>query len=178
MENKEQLLGILKERFEANMSRHPNLNWDQVESEICDNATIMMTLFKMEQSGGEIDVVDINQNGGITFVDCSAQSPKRRSICYDEESRVNRKKFPPESSAVEMCEDFGCTLLDFNQYKVLQSFGDFDTKSSTWIQTPSDIRELKGALFAEKRYNNVFCYHNSAESYYAARGFRGYVVIK
>jgi hypothetical protein len=183
MENKKTLLpaeysaiiSTLKNRFNKNMHRHANLEWDLVQAKLEVNPEKIWSLHEMERTGGEPDVVfyDTNTNEYL-FYDCSAESPKdRRSICYDREALDSRKENKPKNSAVAMALEMGIELLTKENYIYLQQLGNFDTKTSSWIQTPPEIRKLGGAVFADYRYGNVFVYHNGAESYYAARGFRG-----
>ena len=174
---REALLKTLKERFEANMKRHAGVKWSAVEARLSD--THLSTLNEMEQSGGEPDVIAVNKKTGeYTFVDCSAQSPKgRRSVCYDAEARNSRKEHKPQSSALEMAEEMGAALLSVEEYTALQKLGEFDMKTSSWIKTPADVRALGGALFCDRRYGKVFVYHNGAQSYYASRGFRGFLLV-
>ena len=171
----EDLFGVLKARFEKNMNRHKGLTWANVQERLEANPEKLWTLNEMERTGGEPDVVGHDKKTGeYIFYDCSAESPKgRRSLCYDREALDARKEHKPESSAIEMAEAMGIELLTEEQYRELQKLGNFDTKTSSWVKTPSDIRKLGGALFADRRYDTVFVYHNSAPSYYAARGFRG-----
>ena len=172
---REELLGTLQARFEENMNRHKGLDWVEVESKLKANPKKLNSLSEMEQSGGEPDVVGYDKKTGeYIFYDCSAESPKgRRSVCYDREALESRKKHPPENNAADMAASMEIELLTEEQYRELQNLGAFDLKTSSWIQTPADIRELGGALFCDRRYDTVFVYHNGAESYYAARGFRG-----
>ena len=172
---REELLNTLKARFEKNSKRHKGLEWNKVQVRLEDNTKKLWSLFEMETTGGEPDVVGYDKKTGeYIFYDCSAESPKgRRSICYDHEALESRKENKPENSATEMAADMGLDLLTEEQYRELQQLGNFDTKTSSWIITPPDIRKLGGALFCDRRYNTVFLYHNGAESYYAARGFRG-----
>ena len=175
----EELLGTLKARFEKNMNRHKGLEWADVKAKLEANAEKLWSLSEMEKTGGEPDVVgqDKKTNEYI-FFDCSAESPKgRRSVCYDRKALESRKEHKPNNSAIDMAAAMGIELLTEEQYRELQKLGNFDTKTSSWIITPADIRKLGGALFADYRYGNVFVYHNGAESYYAARGFRGSVRI-
>jgi len=174
-EQREELFGTLKARFEKNMNRHKGIEWAKVKSKLEANAGKLWSLNEMERTGGEPDVVGFDKKTGeYIFYDCSAESPKgRRSLCYDREAHESRKEFKPESSAVDMAATMGIELLSEEQYRELQQFGKFDTKSSSWVQTPANIRELGGAVFCDRRYDTVFLYHNGAESYYAARGFRG-----
>jgi hypothetical protein len=174
-EQREQLLKALKARFEKNMDRHEGLEWSKVQARLDANAEKLWSLSEMEQSGGEPDVVDHNKKTGeYTFYDCSAESPKsRRSVCYDREALDSRKENKPKNNAMDMAAAMGIELLTEEQYRKLQNLGEFDTKTSNWLNTPSKIRELGGALFCDRRFDTVFVYHNGAESYYAARGFRG-----
>lgn len=174
-EQQKQLLSTLKARFEKNMNRHKSLDWAKVQAKLKADAEKMWSLNEMENSGGEPDVVSYDiKTGEYIFYDCSAESPKgRRSVCYDGEALESRKEHKPQNSAIDMAAAIGIELLSEEQYRELQKLGNFDTKTSSWIKTPSDIRELGGALFADYRYGNVFVYHNGAESYYAARAFRG-----
>lgn len=175
LEQREELLKTLKARFEKNMDRHQELEWAKIQEKLDVNAEKLWSLHEMEISGGEPDVVGYDeQSGDYTFYDCSAESPKgRRSVCYDLEALESRKKHPPENNAMDMAADMGIELLTEEQYRELQELGNFDLKTSSWVQTPADIRKLGGALFCDCRYDTVFVYHNGADSYYAARGFRG-----
>jgi len=168
------LLKTLKARFEAHMHRHADLDWTTVQERLESNGARLWSLHEMEQTGGEPDVIGIEKSTGeCTFVDCSAQSPKgRRSVCYDREALEARKEHRPKSSAVDMAAAMGAALLTVDEYRALQELGPFDTTTSSWVQTPDRIRKLGGALFCDRRYDTVFVYHNGAESYYAARGFR------
>ena len=172
---REELLKTLKARFEKNMNRHKGLEWAKVQARLEADTTKLWSLNEMENTGGEPDVVGYDKKTGeYIFYDCSAESPKgRRSICYDREALESRKEHKPANSAVGMADDMGVELLTENQYRELQQLGNFDLKTSSWITTPPDIRKLGGALYCDRRYNHVFLYHNGAESYYAARGFRG-----
>jgi len=174
-EEVEELLRILKARFEKNMGRHKGLDWTEVQAKLDANTEKLWSLNEMERTGGEPDVIGFDKKTGeFIFCDCSAESPKeRRSICYDREALDSRKENKPANSAVAMAEAMGIELLSEEQYRQLQQWGKFDTKTSSWVNTPADIRKLGGALFCDRRYNTVFLYHNGAESYYAARGFRG-----
>lgn len=169
------LLSALRARFEKNMSRHPGLIWAEVQARLEANSEKLRSLNDMERTGGEPDVVEHDpETGEYIFYDCAAESPKgRRSTCYDREEREARKKNKPENSALEMAAGMGIALLTEAQYRHLQTLGEFDTTTSSWIQTPAAIRDLGGVLFADRRYDHVFVYHNGAPSYYAARGFRG-----
>ncbi len=172
---REELFNILKVRFDKNMNRHKNIEWGKVRARLQSNDEKLWSLNEMEQTGGEPDVAGQDKKTGqYFFYDCSAESPKgRRSLCYDREALDSRKEFKPENSAIDMAAAMGIELLTEEQYRELQKLGNFDNKTSSWIITPSDIRKLGGALFCDRRYNTVFTYHNGAESYYAARGFRG-----
>jgi hypothetical protein len=172
---REELSGILKTRFEKNMNRHKGIEWSKVQAKLESNVDKLWSLNEMEETGGEPDVIGYDKkNGEYIFYDCSAESPAgRRSVCYDREGLESRKEHKPENNAVDMAAEMGIDLLTEEQYRDLQKLGNFDTKTSSWIKTPPDIRKLGGALFADFRYGNVFVYHNSAPSYYAARGFRG-----
>lgn len=174
-EQREELLCILKDRFEKNISRHQGLKWTEVQAKLEANAEKRWSLNEMERTGGEPDVVDYDQETNeYIFYDCSAESPKgRRNVCYDREGLESRKEHKPENSAIDMAVTMGITLLTEKQYRELQKLGDFDTKTSSWVKTPPEIRKLGGALFADRRYGQVFVYHNSAPSYYGVRGFRG-----
>jgi len=174
-EQREELLQTLKARFEKNMSRHPGLEWADVQAKLEANPEKLWSLHEMEETGGEPDVVGHDgKTGEYIFYDCSAESPKgRRSVCYDREALDSRKEHKPKNSAVEMAAAMGIELLTEEQYRELQQLGNFDMKTSSWVITPERIRKLGGALFCDRRYDTVFVYHNGAESYYAARGFRG-----
>jgi hypothetical protein len=171
----EELLKALKARFEKNMSRHKGLEWAQVQAKLEANAEKLWSLNEMERTGGEPDVVGHDKKTGeYIFYDCSEESPKgRRSICYDREALESRKENKPKDNAIGMAAAMGIELLSEEQYREVQKLGNFDTKTSSWVKTPSDIRKLGGALFCDRRFDTVFVYHNGAESYYAARGFRG-----
>lgn len=173
-EQQEELLNTLKTRFEKNMNRHQGLEWANVLAKLEANPQKLWSLDDMEISGGEPDVVAYDQETGeYIFYDCSAESPKgRRSVCYDGEALESRKEHKPKNSALEMAAAMGIEILTEEQYRELQQFGKFDTKTSSWIKTPADIRKLGGAIFADYRYGTIFVYHNGAESYYGARGFR------
>jgi hypothetical protein len=174
-EQREELLRALKARFEKNMSRHKGLEWAKVQAKLEANTEKLWSLNEMERTGGEPDVVGHDKKTGeYVFYDCSAESPKgRRNVCYDREALESRKEFKPENNAIDMADAMGIELLSEEQYRELQKLGNFDTKTSSWLKTPSEIRKLGGAIFADRRYDHVFVYHNSAPSYYAARGFRG-----
>ena len=168
------LIGTLQARFEKNMHRHRGIAWATVQAKLERNRNALRSLRAMEASGGEPDVIGDNKSGQITYCDCSAESPVgRRSLCYDKEALDSRKKDKPRGSAVEMASEMGIDLLTEEEYRQLQQLGELDTKTSSWIQTPPDVRSLGGAMFCDRRYGKVFVYHNGAESYYAARGFRG-----
>jgi hypothetical protein len=169
------LLRSLKARFEKNMNRHKGLEWEKVQAKLEANPEKLSSLNEMERTGGEPDVVGHDEKTGeYIFYDCSAESPKdRRSVCYDREGLESRKEHKPANSAIDMAVAMGTELLTEKQYRELQKLGNFDTKTSSWVKTPSDIRKLGGALFCDRRYGNVFVYHNGAQSYYAGRGFRG-----
>ncbi|MRG44753.1 DUF4256 family protein [Chitinophaga sp. SYP-B3965] len=174
-EQRKELLTALKARFEKNMGRHKGITWDKVQAKLEDHADKLWSLNEMESTGGEPDVVGFDKKTGeYIFYDCSAESPKgRRSICYDYEALAARKEHKPKNNVIDMAAAMGIKLLTEEEYRALQQLGSFDTKTSSWIVTPSDIRELGGALFMDRRYNTVFLYHNGADSYYGARAFRG-----
>ena len=174
-EQAEELLRALKARFEKNMNRHKGLEWAKVQAKLQANSEKQWSLHEMERTGGEPDVVGQDKKTGeYIFYDGSAESPKgRRSLCYDREALESRKEHKPENNAMDMAAAMGIELLTEEQYRELQKLGDFDAKTSSWVKTPSGIRKLGGALFCDRRYDNVFVYHNGAESYYAARAFRG-----
>ena len=178
-EQQEELLKNLKARFEKNMNRHKGLEWSKVQSKLEANTQKLWSLNEMESTGGEPDVVGFdNKSGEYIFYDCSVETPKgRRSICYDREALESRKEHKPKDNAMDMAAAMGIEVLTEEQYRELQKFGNFDTKTSSWIQTPADIRKRGGALFCDRRYDHVFVYHNGAESYYAARGFRGLLKV-
>jgi hypothetical protein len=171
----EELLNTLKARFEKNTNRHKDLEWPQVQAKLKGRTEKLWSLNEMERTGGEPDVVGHDRTSGeYIFYDCSPESPKgRRSVCYDGEALESRKEHKPEDNAIDMAAAIGIELLTEEQYRELQKLGDFDSKTSSWVKTPADIRKLGGALFCDRRYDTVFVYHNGAESYYAARGFRG-----
>ena len=172
---REELLKALKARFQKNMNRHRGLEWAKVQAKLEANTEKLWSLNEMETTGGEPDVVGFDKKmGAYIFYDCSAESPGgRRSVCYDREALESRKEHKPKNNAMDMAAAMGIELLSEEQYRELQKLGKFDTKTSSWVKTPSEIRKLGGAIFADFRYGNVFVYHNGAESYYAARGFRG-----
>jgi hypothetical protein len=180
-EQKKKLLSVLKTRFEKNMHRHKDIKWEKVEErlELDSSAKKLWSLNEMESTGGEPDVVKQDKNTGeIVFYDCVAESPKgRRSICYDREGLESRKEHKPKNNAVDMAAAMGIEVLTEGQYREMQQLGEFDTKTSSWVQTPSAIRDPGGALFCDRRYGHVFLYHNGAQSYYAARGFRGMLKV-
>ncbi len=175
LEQREELLRVLKARFEKNMNRHKGLEWAKVQAKLDANTKKLWSLNEMERTGGEPDVVEYDKKKGeYIFYDCSVESPKgRRSVCYDREGLESRKKHKPENNAIDMASAMNIELLTEEQYRALQNLEGFDKKTSSWVQTPTDIRELGGALFCDCRFGHVFVYHNGAESYYAARGFRG-----
>ena len=172
---RDELLRTLKARFEKNMNRHRGLEWAEVQAKLEANAEKLWSLYEMERTGGEPDVVGQNKKTGeYIFYDCSAESPKgRRSVCYDREALESRKEHKPKNNAIDMAAAMGIELLTEEQYRELQKLGEFDTKTSSWVKTPTNIRKLGGALFCDRRFDCVFVYHNGAESYYAARAFRG-----
>lgn len=176
----EDLIQTLKTRFEKNISRHKEVLWADVEKSLLQDPKKLESLMQMENTGGEPDVINFdNETKEYTFCDCSPESPKgRRSLCYDKAALESRKEHKPSGSAVQIANDMGIDLLNQEQYQFLQTLGKFDTKTSSWIETPAEIRKLGGALFGDCRYDHVFFYHNGAESYYAARGFRGVLRIK
>ena len=176
---REELLNALKARFEKNMNRHPGLEWTKVQAKLEANAEKLWSLNEMEKSGGEPDIVGHDKKtGDYIFYDCSAESPKgRRSLCYDREALDSRKENKPKGNAEEMAAAMAVELLTEEQYRNLQKLGEFDTKTSSWVKTPSNVRKLGGALFCDRRFDTVFLYHNGAESYYAARAFRGWIRI-
>jgi Protein of unknown function (DUF4256) len=172
---REEILKALQSRFEKNMNRHQGLEWAKVQANLEANSGKLWSLNEMESTGGEPDVIGQDKKTGeYIFFDCSAETPKgRRSLCYDREALDSRKKDKPKGSATEMAVAMGVELLTEEQYRELQKFGEFDTKTSSWVKTPSNVRKLGGALFCDRRFDTVFVYHNGAESYYAARAFRG-----
>jgi len=181
-EQREALIKVLKARFEKNMNRHKGLEWAQLQAKL-DQSTggeKLWSLNEMERTGGEPDVVGRDtMTGEYVFQDCSAESPKgRRSVCYDREALESRKEYKPETSAIDMATDMGIELLTEDQYRKLQKLENFDTKTSSWVKTPTEIRKHGGAIFCDRRYDHVFVYHNGADSYYAARGFRGSLRVK
>jgi hypothetical protein len=174
-EQHEEILRTLKTRFEKNMNRHKGLEWAKVQAKLETNTEKLWSLNEMERTGGEPDVIDHDKQAGeYIFYDCSAESPKgRRSVCYDREALESRKEHKPKNNAIDMAADMGIEILTEEQYREMQGLGNFDTKTSSWVKTPANIRNLGGAIFCDRRYDTVFVYHNGAESYYAARGFRG-----
>jgi hypothetical protein len=174
-EQREKLLGVLKARFEKNMNRHKGLDWAAVQAKLEAEPKKLWSLNEMERTGGEPDVVGQDEKTGETiFFDCSAESPKeRRNVCYDREALDSRKEHKPGNNALDMAAAMGIEILTEEQYQELQKLGNFDTKTSSWLRTPSEIRKLGGAIFADRRYDHVFVYHNGADSYYGARAFRG-----
>jgi hypothetical protein len=175
----DELLEGLKARFEKNMQRHQKLSWAKVQDRLVNKAAALKSLQAMQATGGEPDVIGHDQDGdAIVFCDCAAESPVgRRSLCYDRAALDARKENKPKGSAIELAADMGIDLLTEEQYRHLQTLGEFDTKTSSWIATPADVRKRGGALFCDQRYGRVFVYHNGAESYYAARGFRGWLQV-
>ena len=176
---REELLKALKARFEQNMNRHKGLEWEKVQAKLEANAEKLWSLNEMEKTGGEPDVVGLDKTTGeYFFYDCSSESPKsRRSLCYDREALDSRKENKPKDNAMDMASAIGIEVLTEEQYRELQNLGKFDAKTSSWVKTPPAIRKLGGALFCDRRYDTVFVYHNGAESYYAARGFRGWLKV-
>lgn len=176
---REELIGILKKRFEKNMHRHKGIDWAKVQAKLEASAGKLWSLNEMEMTEGEPDVIGYDKKtDAYIFCDCSAESPKgRRSICYDREALESRKEHKPKNSAIDMAAEIGIEMLTEEQYRALQELGEFDTKTSSWVKTPSDVRELGGALFCDRRFGKVFLYHNGAESYYGARGFRGLLMV-
>lgn len=175
----EELLAILEKRFLNNMNRHADLKWEDVQKKLKENPNKIWSLNEMEGSEGEPDVIGYDEKTKeFIFCDCAAESPKpRRSVCYDDEALESRKENKPKDSAVSLAEKMGIKLLDENEYRELQKLGSFDTKTSSWLLTPQEIRKLGGAIFGDCRFNHVFVYHNGAESYYAGRGFRGILKV-
>jgi len=174
-EQRKELLGALKARFEKNMNRHKGLEWAKVQTKLEANTAKLWSLNEMDRTGGEPDVVDHDKKTGeYIFCDCSAETPKgRRNVCYDRDAQEARKEFKPENNAMDVAAAMGIELLTEEQYRELQKLGNFDTKTSSWVKTPSDIRKLGGAPFADRRYDTVFVYHNGASSYFGSRAFRG-----
>jgi hypothetical protein len=178
-DERKELLSELKSRFEKNMARHKGVDWSKVQARLEADASKLWSLNEMESTGGEPDVVSHDKKtGAYIFFDCAAESPKgRRSICYDSEALESRKEHKPKDSAMNMADEMGIEMLSEEQYRQLQTLGKFDTKTSSWLKTPAEIRELGGAIFGDFRYGKVFVYHNGAESYYGARGFRGSLTV-
>ena len=178
-EHREELLRALEARFEQNMRRHSGMKWAQIGTKLEANTEKLRSLHEMEKTGGEPDVIGHErETGDYLFCDCSAESPKgRRSVCYDREGLDSRKEQKPENNAIEMAAAMGIAILTEEQYRELQKLGEFYTKTSSWVKTPSDVRELGGAVFGDRRYGRVFVYHNGAQSYYSSRGFRGAVRV-
>lgn len=174
-ERREELLRALQARFEKNTHRHTGLEWAKVQAKLDANPEKLWSLYEMERTGGEPDVVGYDEQAGeYIFYDCSPESPKdRRNVCYDREALESRKEHKPENNAMDMAAAMGIEILTEEQYRALQKLGNFDTKTSSWLKTPAEIRKLGGAIFADRRYDHVFVYHNGAESYYGARAFRG-----
>ncbi|MBQ4002135.1 MAG: DUF4256 domain-containing protein [Lachnospiraceae bacterium] len=172
------MIETLKSRFSENMNRHPGLSWALVETRLKENAPALETLKRMEESGGEPDTIGFDENGRLIFCDCAKESPiSRRSLCYDEEALRKRTKNPSQGSAVRAAQEMGVALMTEELYRRLQSLGEFDLKTSSWIATPKEIRDQGGALFCERRYGAVFTFHNGADSYYSVRGWRGYFYV-
>jgi hypothetical protein len=178
-EQAEELLQALKTRFENHPERHPDLNWQDIQARLDSNPEKLWSLQEMEKTGGEPDVIGVDQQtGAVIFCDCSAESPTgRRSLCYDRQAWEDRKANRPENNAIDMASAMGIDLLTEEQYRHLQSLGEFDTKTSSWLKTPPSIRQRGGAIFGDRRYGAVFIYHNGASSYYGARGFRGLLQV-
>jgi len=177
-DQRDELLNTLKTRFEKNMNRHKGIEWAKVQSKLEANPVKLWSLSEMERTGGEPDVVSVDKKSGYVFYDCSDESPKgRRSLCYDRAALDARKEHKPKDSAMDMAAAMGVELLTEEQYRALQKLGNFDTKTSSWVKTPPEIRKLGGALFCDRRYDQVFLYHNGADSYYAARAFRGWLSV-
>ena len=178
-DQKDEQLSLLKTRFEKNMKRHKGLAWPDIQARLQSHPEKLWSLHEMENTGGEPDVVGFDKKTGeFIFYDCSPESPKgRRSLCYDNDAWESRKEHKPENNALDLAAAIGIELLTEDQYRDLQKLGDFDLKTSSWVKTPSEIRELGGAIFCDRRYDTVFLYHNGAESYYAARGFRGFLKV-
>ncbi|MFH5780928.1 DUF4256 domain-containing protein [Heyndrickxia oleronia] len=178
-EQREKILTTLKARFEKNMNRHEGLEWANVQAKLETNAEKLWSLNEMEITGGEPDVINYDKKADVyIFYDCSEQSPKgRRSVCYDRKALESRKEHKPKNNAMDMAADMGIEILTEEQYRELQKLGVFDTKTSSWVKTPANIRDLGGAVFCDRRYDTVFLYHNGAESYYASRGFRGSLMV-
>lgn len=177
-EQTDELLKVLKTRFDKNMNPHENLHWDKILKKLEENPDKLRSLYEMEKTEGEPDIMDYDENKNeYLFFDCSPESPKRRSLCYDYQAWESRKDNKPENNVMDKAAEMGIELLSEEQYRKLQEVGKFDQKTSSWLKTPQNIRDLGGALFGDRRYDTVFIYHNGADSYYAARGFRGYLKI-
>ncbi|TDX83161.1 DUF4256 domain-containing protein [Epilithonimonas xixisoli] len=178
-QQQEELIQTIKIRFEKNPTRHENLKWENVQKKLESNPEKLWSLHEMEKTEGEPDVVGYDEKSDeYLFFDCSAESPKgRRSLCYDRKALDSRKENKPANSAIDLANEIGIEILNEEQYRELQKLGNFDLKTSSWVKTPEDIRKLGGAIFCDKRYNTIFLYHNGAESYYAARGFRGFLKV-
>jgi hypothetical protein len=178
-EQREELIKVLKDRFDKNKNRHIDLEWPKIEARLSTNNEKVWSLMEMERTSGEPDVIGLDsKTGEYIFCDCSAESPKgRRSICYDREGLESRKENKPQNNAIDMAADMGIEILTEEQYRELQKLGSFDVKTSSWVKTPPNVRDLGGAFFCDRRYDTVFVYHNGAESYYAARGFRGLLLV-
>lgn len=178
-EQRDELLANLKTRFEKHPKRHVNIRFDEVEIRLNKNSDKLWSLFEMERTGGEPDVVAVDKESGeIIFFDCSPETPKeRRNVCYDRAALESRKQYKPATSAMDLANEMGIEILDEEQYRYLQTLGNFDTKTSSWLKTPASIRKLGGAIFGDKRYDHVFIYHNGADSYYGVRGFRGCIRV-
>ncbi|OBW42446.1 hypothetical protein AB670_01179 [Chryseobacterium sp. MOF25P] len=174
-----ELLDILQQRFEKNKNRHENLDWTKIEEKLNSDPSKLWSLYQMENSGGEPDVVDYDEKTDeYIFFDCSTETPKnRRSLCYDREALDSRKENKPQNDVITVAQEMGVKILSEEQYRYLQTLGEFDLKTSSWVKTPKEIRELGGAIFCDRRYNTVFVYHNGANSYYAARAFRGILKV-
>ncbi len=179
VQEQEELIHVLKTRFEKNMNRHKGLEWNKVQAKLEAHPEKLWSLSEMEATEGEPDVIGYdNKTGEFIFYDCSAETPKgRRNVCYDHEALESRKEHKPGNSAINMAAEMGIEILTEEQYRELQELGKFDLKTSSWVKTPSDVRKLGGALFYDRRYDKVFLYHNGAESYYSARGFRGWLKV-
>jgi hypothetical protein len=178
-EQTQELLEVLKIRFAKNIHRHKDIEWDKIQAKLEADPEKLWSLYEMEHTGGEPDVVGFDdKTGNYIFYDCSPESPKgRRSLCYDREALDKRKEYKPANSAMDMAREMGVELMDEAHYRTLQNLGNFDTKTSSWLKTPDTIRKLGGAIFGDYRYGTVFIYHNGAESYYAVRGFRGVLKV-
>jgi len=178
-EQQDELLNTLQTRFKEHPERHPDLAWEVLQDRLAAHPPKLWSLNEMERTGGEPDVIGVDsESGEYLFFDCSPESPKgRRSLCYDRQALESRKEHKPKDSALDLAETMGIELLSEDQYRELQELGEFDTKTSSWVKTPPEIRELGGAVFCDRRYNHVFLYHNGAESYYGSRGFRGVLPV-